>query len=196
MSGHLPCTAMLSMSRNISTLNYLRSADTCLTRTVIYWLSVPAKTYSVNQMWCKQMPRFRRSLQPKIAGAHPTCDRQFDQYFPCRHLVTTSHISQSKRLRDEPRDFGNSMLTPITGYARFTTSCSKSQVFCFQPAMWKKRTILSLDQSMEMLHRQNANIVAEWNSGGRPDMKYVKRQKLTLWYILCSRTQLLHGALI
>ena len=51
MSGHLPCTDTLSMSRHISTLNYLRSADTCLTRTrtVIYWLSVPAITDSSNK---------------------------------------------------------------------------------------------------------------------------------------------------
>ena len=28
---------------------------------------------------CKQMPRFRWSFQPKIAGAHPTCDRQISQ---------------------------------------------------------------------------------------------------------------------
>ena len=44
VSGHLPCTATLSMPRHMSTLNYLPSAATCLTRTrtVIYWLSVPA----------------------------------------------------------------------------------------------------------------------------------------------------------
>ena len=51
MSGRLPCTDTLSMSRHISTLNYLRSsADTCLmrTRTVNYWLSGPAIMDSVN----------------------------------------------------------------------------------------------------------------------------------------------------
>ena len=31
-------------------------------------------------------------------------------------------------------------------------------------------------------------IVAEWNSGGRPDMKYVERQKLTNVEYKCSRT--------
>ena len=51
VSGHLTCTAKLSMSRHISTLHYLRSADTCLTRTrtVIYWLSVSAITDSANK---------------------------------------------------------------------------------------------------------------------------------------------------
>ena len=50
-SGHLMCTATLSMSRHIPKLNYLRTADdTCLTltRTVIYWLSVPVITDSSN----------------------------------------------------------------------------------------------------------------------------------------------------
>ena len=35
-------------------LNYLRSADTCLTRTVIYWLSVPAITDSAAAIWWPQ----------------------------------------------------------------------------------------------------------------------------------------------
>ena len=48
VSGNLVCAATLSMSRHISTLNYLRSADTCLMRTVIYWLLAPAITNSAN----------------------------------------------------------------------------------------------------------------------------------------------------
>ena len=51
VSGHLSCTDTLSMSRHISTLNYLRSATTCLTRTrtVICWLSAPGITDSANK---------------------------------------------------------------------------------------------------------------------------------------------------
>ena len=140
VSGHLPCTATLSMSRHVSTLNYLRLADTCLTRTrtVIYWLSEPAITDSVNR--CRF---FGGHFSRKMLAHTLTSDRQFAQYFPCCHLVTTSNISY--RLRDEPHDIGKSTLTPI-GYVRFTTSHRKSHVFCFQPAMSKKRTILSLDQ--------------------------------------------------
>ena len=52
---------------------------------------------------------------------------------------------------------------------------------------------------MEVLHRldgahrvesflQVTCIVAGWNSGGRPDMKYVKSQKLTYIEYKCSRT--------
>ena len=51
VNDHLPCTATLSLSQHISTLNYLGSADTCLTRarTVLYWLFVPAITDSANK---------------------------------------------------------------------------------------------------------------------------------------------------
>ena len=46
-----PYTDKLSIPRYISTLNYLRSADTCLTRTrtVICWLSTPAIMDNVNE---------------------------------------------------------------------------------------------------------------------------------------------------
>ena len=72
MSGHLPCTATLSMSRHIATLNYLRSADTCLTRTrtVIYWLSVPVITDSV-----KKCRVFGGDFNPKSLAHLLTCDR-------------------------------------------------------------------------------------------------------------------------
>ena len=48
VSDHLLHTATLAMSQHISTLNYLRSTYTCLTRsqTVIYWLSAPVITDS------------------------------------------------------------------------------------------------------------------------------------------------------
>ena len=72
--------------------------------------------------------------------------------------------------------------------------------------MSKKRTILSFDKCASCralaieLVRQNANstyrnkqlpqraIVAERYSGGRPDTKYVERQKLTYVDYKCSRT--------
>ena len=74
-----PDAARLSMSRHISTLNYLRSADTCLTRTrtVIqnHWLSVPAITDSANK--CRI---FGGHLNPKSLAARTlSCDRQFAQ---------------------------------------------------------------------------------------------------------------------
>ena len=76
-NGHLTCTATLSKSRHISTLNYLRSADTCLTRTrtVIYWLSVPAITDSANKCHV-----FGGHFNPKSLAARTlTCDGQFAQ---------------------------------------------------------------------------------------------------------------------
>ena len=83
MSGHLPCTATLSMSRHLSTLNYLRSADTCLTRTrtVICWLSVPAITDSVNK--CSV---FGGHFNQNSLAHTLTCDRQYAQYSPCCRL--------------------------------------------------------------------------------------------------------------
>ena len=65
------------MSRHIPTLNYLRSADTCLTRTrtVLYWLSVPAITDSANK--CRV---FSVHFNPKSLAA-PTLsyNQQFAQ---------------------------------------------------------------------------------------------------------------------
>ena len=87
---------------------------------------------------CKQILRFRRSFQPKIAGAHPNLRSTVGSIFSVLP-------SGDQFLRDEPHDSGKSTLAPI-GYVRFTTSRCKSHVFCFQPAMSKKRTILSLDQ--------------------------------------------------
>ena len=75
VSGHMPCAATLSMSRHISTLNYLGSADTCLTWTVIYWLFVSAITDSANK--CSV---FGGHFNPKsLAACTLSCDRQFAQ---------------------------------------------------------------------------------------------------------------------
>ena len=69
VSGHLTSTATLSM------LYYLRSADTCLTRTVVYWLSVPAITDSANKCHV-----FGGHFNPKSLAARTlSCDRQFAQ---------------------------------------------------------------------------------------------------------------------
>ena len=142
MSGHLQCTATLSMSRHISTLNYLGSADTCLTRTVIYWLSVPAVTDSAN------MPRFRWSFQPKIASGAlpklwPTVRSNFHAaiWWP----QTIFHIES---MRAWCQQLWTTWLWPF-GYIRFTTPRRKSLCVweairsLVKPAMSKKRTILS-----------------------------------------------------
>ena len=70
------CTDTLSMSRHISTLNYLCSAATCLTRTrtVIYWLSAPAITDSA-----KKCHVFGGHFNQKSLARTHTCDRQFAQ---------------------------------------------------------------------------------------------------------------------
>ncbi len=107
VSGHLPCTATLSMSRHNSTLNYLRPADTCLTRTqtLIYWLSVPAITDSVNK--CRV---FGGHFNPKSL-AHSNFDSSLNisvlpsddhkQYFLSRvYACVMNHvISASQPLR-------------------------------------------------------------------------------------------------
>ena len=83
MSGHLPCTVTVSMSRHISTLHFLQSADTCLTwtRTVIYWLFVPAITDSVNKCCV-----FDGHVNPKSL-AHTLTFESHNQYFMCCRLV-------------------------------------------------------------------------------------------------------------
>ena len=65
----------VTMSQNSSTLNYLRSADTCLTRTVIYWLSVPVITDSTNT--CHILGG--QFNQKSLAARTLSCDLQFAQ---------------------------------------------------------------------------------------------------------------------
>ena len=93
MSGYLPCMAMLSMSRHISMLNYLGSADTCLTRTVIYWLFLPAITDSANKC--------------SVFGGR--CDRQFAPISMLPYGDCKQYFISIVCLRDgsyEPRDCG------------------------------------------------------------------------------------------
>ena len=144
MSGHLTCTATLSKSRHISTLNYLRSADTCLTRTrtVIYWLSVPAITYSANKCHV-----FGGHFNPKSLTARTlTCDRQFFQM----SMLPSGDRKQYFISRVNSCVMNHVIVAIQTiswfGYIRFTTSRRKSHVCYVKPAVLKKRTILSFDQ--------------------------------------------------
>ena len=93
------------------------------------------RTYYNGQ--CKQMPRFRWSFQIKIAGAHPKLRWPARSNFHAAiwYPQAKFHI-ESKCLRDQPRHCGKSA-------PRFTTSRRKKHAFCVQPAMSKKRTILS-----------------------------------------------------
>ena len=141
MSGHLLCAATLSMSRHISTLNYLRSADTCLirTRTVIYWLSAPAITDSANKC------HGRWSFQPKIAGAHPNL-----------RLIVRSNVHAIVQ-REIFYVIESNELRACRKLATFVLRhhVVKVTYSVFQPAMSKKGTIFSssLDQRIEMLRR-------------------------------------------
>ena len=82
VSGHLTCTATLSLSLHIPTLNYLRSADTCLTRTrtVMYWLSVPAITDSANR--CRV---FRVHFNPTSLATPTLNGSDSSLKLPCYH---------------------------------------------------------------------------------------------------------------
>ena len=92
MSGHLTCTATLSRSRHISTLNYLRSADTCLKRTrpVICWLSVPAND-SANKCLV-----FGVHINPKSLAARTLCS--FHNKSSCRksHIFCVKPVMSKK----------------------------------------------------------------------------------------------------
>ena len=118
VSGHLPCTATLSMSRHISTLNYLRSADTCLKRIVIYWLSVPAITDSTNKCCVSVVISTRNCsliYDPQFAQISMLPSGDSTQYFISRinACVMMNHVIVAVR--------------PI-GYICFTTSRRKSHV--------------------------------------------------------------------
>ena len=94
MSGHLPCTDTLAMSRHISTLNYLRSAATCLTRTrtVICWLSAPGITDSANK--CRVFGG--RFNQKSLARTQIATDSSLK--LACCRLVTAEQYVTSSRV--------------------------------------------------------------------------------------------------
>ena len=116
----------ITMSRHISTLNYLRSADTCLTRTVIYWLSVPAIANSVSK--CRV---FGGHFNSKSLAHILTCDRQFAQ------ISVLSSGDHKQYFISMPAWWTTWLWNSSIGYVRFTTLRRKCHVFCFQPAMSK-----------------------------------------------------------
>ena len=168
MSGHLTCTVTLSLSRHISTLNYLRSADTGLTRTrtVIYWLYVPAIADSANKC--------RVSL---------VISTQNQAIF---HTCVMNHVIVAVR------PFGYICFT--TSRRKSHVFCVY-RTMCVKPAMSQKRTILSFYQCASCrtlaieLVRQNANRSKQsepkepsWPNGIQAAvliMKYMECQKLT-----------------
>ena len=141
MSGHLPCTATLSMCRHISTLNYLRSVDTCLmrTRTVIYWLYVPAITDRANKFRV-----FGGHFNPKSLGCIRSCDLPTNSSLklPCYHLVTAIFHIESKCLRDEPRGCGKSAPAVTFVLVHHTSSvfnprCRRRERFLVLTSEWR-----------------------------------------------------------
>ena len=98
---------------------------------------------------CKQLRCFRWSFQPKIAGALLHCDRLFAQISVLssgdRRVIC--HVIES----DEPHDCGKSTPSLVTFVLRHPVGKSRFQFF--QPAMSKKRTILSLVQRIVVLYR-------------------------------------------
>ncbi len=164
MSGHLTCTATLSKSRHISTLNYLRSADICQTRTrtVIYWLSVPAITDSANK--CNV---FGGHFNPKSLAARTlTCDRQFAQM---------SMLPSSDRKQY---------------FISRVNSCVMNHVIVDVerlPSSWCGKTQIARIEANRVATNKRA-IVVERHSGCRLDMKYFEHQKLTYVDYKCSPT--------
>ena len=146
MSGHLPCTAMLPMFRHISTFNYLRSADTCLTRTrtVIYWLYVPVISGQY-----KQSHVLGGNFNPKSLAARTLiCDRQFAQI----SILPSS---------DRKQYFISRVNVCLKVTLVLLHQVVKSHVFCVKPAMSKRRTIIDQCASCRTLAiellRQTAN---------------------------------------
>ena len=135
------------MPRHISTLKYLRSAATCLTRTrtVICWLSAPGITDSANR--CRF---FGGRFNQKSLARIQTCHRQFAQISVLSSGDRRAIYVTSSRLI-------NHMIAanlPLHWLRLFyDTTSEKSRLLIFQPVVSKKRTSLSLDQGIEVLCR-------------------------------------------
>ena len=120
------------MSRHISTINYLRSADTCLTRTVIYWLQV--RTCYDGQ--CKQMLCFGGHFNPKSLVARTL---SYD-----RRLAQISMLPSGDR-----KQYACVMNHVIVASQTLWLVLRHHIVMCLNPrstivaAMSKKRTLLS-----------------------------------------------------
>ena len=111
------------------------------TRTVIYWLSAPAITDSANK--CHILGgHFNRWRTPKLGT-------DSSLRFPCCHLVTNEQYVPSSRLMNHAIAANQ----PLHWLRCFTTSTEKSGILFAEPAMLKNRTILSLDQRIEVLCR-------------------------------------------
>ena len=83
---------------------------------------------------CKQIPPFGGHFNQKSLARTQTWDRQFAQIA----MLSSGDQRQTN---------------PFIGYVCFTTSTEKSRILFVQPAMLKNRTILSLDQRIEVLWR-------------------------------------------
>ena len=171
MCGYaLASDLLLLMSRHISTLNHLPSADTCLTRTrtVIYWLSVPAITDSASKLRVFG-GNFEIFDPESLAARTLSCDRQFFQM---------SMLPSSDRKQY--------FISRVNAFVMNHVIVAIQTLWL--PAMSEKRTTLSFDQcascrahAVEQV-RQNANskyrkqnghkiaIMAEGNSGGWPHL--------------------------
>ena len=139
------------MTRHISTLNYLWSTATCLTRTrtVIYWLSAPAITDSANKCHI-----FVGHFNQKLLARTTTCDRQFSQISVLssgdqRAISERCHVIES----DEPRGCGKSTPSLVTFALRHHVGKVTYSVCSTRDVEEHKRTILSLDQRIEVLCR-------------------------------------------
>ena len=91
---------------------------------------------------CKQMPRFRWSFQPKIAGAHQNLGPTVRSNF--RAVVWSSRLINHVIATNQPLHWLR-LFHDITS--------EMSRILFVQPAMSKNRTILSLDQRIEVLCR-------------------------------------------
>ena len=130
------------MSRHISTLNYLWSAATCLTRTrtLIYWLSAPAITDSANNCHV-----FGGHFNQKSLARTQTWERQFAQISVLSsgdRRVTSSRVMIHVIAANQPLHW-------LCLFHEITSE--KSRILFVQPAMLKNRTILSVDQLIEVM---------------------------------------------
>ena len=96
---------------------------------------------------CKQMPRFRWSFQPKIAGAHPNLSPKVRSNFRAVVWWPTSNMSRHRVMIHVIA--ANQPLHWLRLFHDITSE--KSRILFVQPAMLKNRTILSLDQRVEVL---------------------------------------------
>ena len=120
-------------------------------------------------------------------------------------LQATFHI-ESKCLRDEPRDCGNSdrLVTSVLRHHVVKGTSSMSNPRCRRrerflvltsahrverlPSNWCVKTPIARMEHPKQTDWPQRAIVAERYSGGRSDMKYVERQQLTYVDYTCSRT--------